>query len=122
MTSMRSGASAVVRGRGSLLVASMLVAMGLVMALAGWDSRRESDAVFRDVGDEQSVLADVVAVDLRAHLQALARDSASLAHAPGDNAGLVTRVAGADGRALDVVLRAADLLGILDRRPGELRV
>jgi len=122
MAPVRGGLAGLPREPGSSLVASMLVAMGAVMALAGWDSRRESDAVFRDVGDEQSVLADVVAVDLRAHLQALARDSASLARAPGDNAGLVTRVAGADGRALDVVLRAADLLGILGRRPGELRV
>src|ERR1700678_1590158 len=86
MTSMRSGASAVVRGRGSLLVACMLLAMGGAMALAWWDSRRESDAVFRDVGDEQSVLADVVAVDLRTHLQAIARDSASLTPAPPENA------------------------------------
>jgi signal transduction histidine kinase len=99
MTPTRSGWAAVLRGRGSSLVAFMLLAIGGVMALAWWDSRRESDAVFRDVGDEQSVLADVVAVDLRAHLEAIAHRSPSVAS-----------------------LRAADLLGVLDRRPGELRV
>jgi len=39
----------------------MLVAIGVVTALAFWESQRESEAVLRDVGAEQAVVAAVVA-------------------------------------------------------------
>src|SRR5580698_254507 len=71
MPQTRGALTRLVRERGALLVVCMLLAIGGVMALAWWDSLRESDAVFHDVGDEQSVLASVVAVDLNAHLRAV---------------------------------------------------
>jgi signal transduction histidine kinase len=75
------------------LVAGMLGAIGLVTALAWWDSRRESEAMLRDLGREQSVVAAIVARDLRTHLTALARDGdraagATVADLLGDPAAL----------------------------------
>ncbi len=63
------------------LVAWMLVAVAAVTSLAWWDARRESDALFRDVGQEQSLLASVVAVDLQARLESAKRDG-SAAYGP----------------------------------------
>jgi signal transduction histidine kinase len=49
----------------------MLGAIGLVTALAWWDSRRESEAILLDLGAEQAVVAGIVARDLGAHLAAI---------------------------------------------------
>jgi two-component system NtrC family sensor kinase len=51
------------------LLAWMLAAVGAVTSLAWWDARRESEALFRDVGQEQFLLASVVALDLQARLE-----------------------------------------------------
>jgi signal transduction histidine kinase len=108
--------------RGTTLVACMLLAIGAVMALAWWDSARESEAVFRDVGDEQSVLASVVAVDLRAHLEAIERAlRASEIRRDEGGGGLVVHL-DAPGGTRAATVHAADLLGTLSGRPGELRV
>jgi hypothetical protein len=123
MPPIRSALARILRERGSLLVACMLLAIGGVMTLAWWDSLRESDAVFRDVGDEQSVLASVVAVDLRAHLSALERHAMAPGKEPKDaGSGLVVHLLTSDGHPVSMGVRAADLLGTLSNRPGELRV
>jgi two-component system NtrC family sensor kinase len=59
------------------LVAWMLLAVAAVTSVAWWDARRESDALFRDVGQEQSLVASVVAVDLQARLESAKRDDAA---------------------------------------------
>ncbi len=62
------------RSRRDPLVAGMLLSIALVSALAWWDSRRESDAVLRDVAAEQVVQAAMLAANLRAHLGAIEHD------------------------------------------------
>jgi two-component system NtrC family sensor kinase len=74
------------------LGAWMLLALGSVTGFAWWDSRRESEAILRDVAREQSALAAVLAVDLRAHLAALE----------------------SGGRVIDASVGAAALLGTDD--------
>jgi two-component system NtrC family sensor kinase len=65
----RAAAAARVR-----LLAWMLAAVGVVTSLAWWDARRESEALFRDVGQEQSLVASLVASDLDARLKSAMRD------------------------------------------------
>ena len=69
-------------GRGHLVLC-MLLAIGTVTGLAWWDSRRESEAVLRDVGREQATVAAIVALDLRTHLEDAERDMPRL---PGHSA------------------------------------
>jgi signal transduction histidine kinase len=112
----------------------MLLAVGTVTGLAWWDSRRESEAILRDVGREQSVVASVLAMDLRAHLETVERD-ATLAAEHGSSWGegrygkadlrqpgrpraldvergsLVLTVSRSDGHVIDFTVRASDLLG-----------
>src|SRR5579862_6520567 len=61
------------------LVVWMFLAIGAVTALAWWDSQRESEAIFRDVGREQASVASIVALDLRTHIEAAERDAALVA-------------------------------------------
>lgn len=61
--------------QGGALIAWMLVAIGGVTGMAWWDSQRESEAVLMDVGNEQSVLASIAAVDVLAHLTTIERDA-----------------------------------------------
>jgi signal transduction histidine kinase len=111
----------------------MFLAIGSVTALAWWDSQRESEAIFRDVGREQASVASIVALDLRSHLEAAERDAVLVAErgpswaegrygkttvrapdsprAPkSDPAAIVISVL-VDGRAVDLTLHVADLLG-----------
>jgi|HubBroStandDraft_1064217.scaffolds.fasta_scaffold01907_6 two-component system, NtrC family, sensor kinase len=124
----------------------MLLAIGAVTGLAWWDSRRESEAILRDVGREESVVASIVALDLRTHIEAAERDAVLLAErgpswgegryrktavrAPGsprppegDPAAIVLSIL-VDGRVIDLTLRAADLLGSAQpiAQPTELRL
>jgi signal transduction histidine kinase len=55
----------------------MVLAIGLVTGLAAWDSHRESEAILDDVGAEQSLLASLVAADVRTRLEAQARSAPS---------------------------------------------
>jgi signal transduction histidine kinase len=59
------------------LVACMLGAIGMVTGLAWWDSQRESDAILRDLGQEQALVAAIVALDVRAHFPAVAGGGAA---------------------------------------------
>jgi two-component system NtrC family sensor kinase len=129
------------------LVASMLVAIGVVTGLAWWDSQRESEALLEDVGQEQSLVASIVALDLRAHLATLERDvdlvregdsgrhgrrydtitvrAAELPPVSGpDPMAIVVSVPLPDGRFADAIVRASELLGGAARveRPGEFRL
>jgi signal transduction histidine kinase len=111
----------------------MFLAIGAVTALAWWDSQRESEAIFRDVGREQASVASIVALDVRTHIEAAERDAALVAErgaswgegrygkatvrapdsprAPeSDPAAIVISVL-VDGRTVDFTLHAADLLG-----------
>jgi signal transduction histidine kinase len=65
--------SQALRWRRSSLVLWMLAAITAITGLAWWDSRHESEAIFRDLGAEQSVVAAIVARDLGARLAALQR-------------------------------------------------
>jgi two-component system NtrC family sensor kinase len=125
----------------------MLVAIGVVTGLAWWDSRRESEAVLRDVGREQSLVASIVALDLRAHLATVQRDVVLAAEEgsgrhvgrydaihlgaaglpPGlgrDPNAIVVSVPLPDGRFVDATVRADELLGEAAQveRPGEFRL
>jgi two-component system NtrC family sensor kinase len=129
------------------LVASMLVSISVVTGLAWWDSRRESEAVLRDVGREQSLVASIVALDLRAHLATVERNIVLAAEeGPGQRVGPYDRInlraAGLpplsgpgptaivvslplpDGRYVDATVGADELLGEAARveRPGEFRL
>jgi two-component system NtrC family sensor kinase len=129
------------------LVVWMFLAIGAVTGLAWWDSRRESEAILRDVGREQTIVASIVALDLRTHIEAAGRDAVLLAEGgpswgsesrhgkiavrtPGvprapesDPTAIVISVL-VDQRLVDLTLRAADLLGSAQpiARPSELRV
>jgi signal transduction histidine kinase len=132
-------------GRGHL-VACMFLAIGTVTGLAWWDSGRESEAILRDVGREQATVASIVALDLRTHLEGAERDAVLVPQrgpsasegrygrttvrapeSPGvlesDPAAIVLSVL-VDRRAVDLTLRATDLLGSAApiARPGELRI
>jgi two-component system, NtrC family, sensor kinase len=123
----------------------MLVAIALVTGLAWWDERREADAALHDLESEQSVLAWSVAGTLRGHLTSIEREAVLVGeHGPGElgdrYAPVVVRRADAprtlspdplrlilaaplaDGRVVDVGVRAGDLLDGERRlaRPGEL--
>ncbi len=113
----------------------MLAAIGVVTGLAWWDSRRESEAVFQDVGREQSLVASIVALDLRAHLATVERDvvlaadpasgrQAGRYDASGDPMAIVVSVPLPGGRFVDAIVRADELLGDAARveRPGEFRL
>jgi two-component system NtrC family sensor kinase len=124
----------------------MLLAIGAVTGLAWWDSRRESEAILRDVGREQSIVASIVALDLRTHLEAAERDAVVLAERgpsrgegrygktavrppesprppESDPAAIVISVL-ADRRVVDLTLHTADLLGSAQpiAQPTELRL
>jgi two-component system NtrC family sensor kinase len=88
-------------GRSATIAAWMLFAIALVTGLAWWDEQREAQAALLDLESEQSLLAWSAAGTLRAHLTSIGRD--------------------AEGRFLDVGLRAADLIDRDQRlaRPGE---
>jgi two-component system NtrC family sensor kinase len=132
-------------GRGHLVLC-MFLAIGTVTGLAWWDSRRESEAILRDVGREQATVAAIVALGLRTHLEDAERDAFLVAQrgpsasegryarttvrAPesprvpeSDPAAIVLSVL-VDRRIVDLTLHAADLLGSAApiARPGELRV
>lgn len=129
------------------LVAWMLVAIGGVTAIGWWDSQRESEAVLMDVGNEQSVLASIAAVDLLAHLTTIERDAllvgtrgpswaaerySNVAVRDGqsprtperDSSQWVLSFPTPDGHVVDLGVRAVDLLGEAPpvERPGELRL
>ncbi|HXX68398.1 MAG TPA: HAMP domain-containing sensor histidine kinase [Polyangiaceae bacterium] len=91
----------------------MLAAIGVVTAIAWWDSRRESEAIFRDLGTEQSLVAAIAARDLAAHLAALR-----------ENPSLGLHLQGADDAANSQEVRPEDLLGnpASLEQPGEFRL
>ncbi len=123
----------------------MLVAITFVTGLAWWDEQREADAALRDLEREQSTLAWSVAGTLRGHLTSIQRAAVLVGeHGPGelgdryapvvlrradqprtsapDPARWILAVPVADGRIVDVGVRAEDLVD-RDRRltrPGEL--
>jgi two-component system NtrC family sensor kinase len=128
------------------LLVWMLLAIAAVTGLAWWDSQRESEAILRDVGREQAIVASIVALDLRTHLEAAERDavlvaergsssgetrsSSTIVRTPesprspeGDPAAIVVRLL-VDQRLVDLTLHAAHLLGSTEpiARPTELRV
>lgn len=98
--------------RRRLLVASMLAAIGVVTAIAWWDSRRESQAIFRDLGTEQSAVAAIAAHDLAAHLTHLSSDTLVILRREGY------------GGAKSSGPRPSDLLGdpASVEQPGEFRL
>jgi two-component system NtrC family sensor kinase len=132
------------------LAAWMFVAIAVVTALAWWDEQREADAALRDLETEQTLVATSLAASLRAHLVAVERDAelageqgvARLAAAGDRYLPLAVRDAGAeapvggdpsripisvplaDGRHVDLGVRARDLLDPDRRieRAGELTV
>lgn len=129
------------------LVAWMLLAIGGVTGLAWWDSQRESEAILQDVGNEQSMLASTMAVDLLAHLATVQRDALLIGeHGPSwatgryssvavrrqgapraidaDPTRLVASIPIPDGQIVDVAVSASDLLGERPpaQRAGELLV
>jgi two-component system, NtrC family, sensor kinase len=125
---------------GTPLAVWMLLAIGAVTGLAGWDSQRESEAILQDVGREQGVVAAVVARDLRAHLAIVERDALLVAErgptwGEGRYAQIGLRASGSarpsednvtallltvpvgEGRLVDLTVQAADLVG--NARPPE---
>jgi signal transduction histidine kinase len=110
----------------------MLIAIGVVTALAWWDEQREAESALRDLEEEQSVLALSLAADLRAHLTTVARDAVAIAdhgpapfgshydpilvrtanspRVPADPARIVVSVAVADGRIVDLGVSPGDLV------------
>lgn len=121
------------------LVASMIVSVGLVAALAFWDSQRESSASLDDFAQEQAMLAESVASELATRLAVVRRDALWIAEnaesgrptprppvfdgyttftlradtgPPHDasGTGLMLHVRAAEGRIVDVVVRPAKLL------------
>ncbi len=117
------------------LVLWMLLAIALVSALAAWDSARESESVFRDVGREETLVASIVALDLRAHLAVLGNDGARVGDPSsllGQAASIVNPgefdlfVAPPDDRALHSaaggILSSAPLRDGLDRAQTTLRL
>jgi signal transduction histidine kinase len=81
------------------------LALGSVTGFAWWDSRRESEAILRDVAREQSAMANVLAIALGAHLAAVESGTA--------------------GRVADASTIARTLLGANAESaatPGELRL
>ena len=133
LDALRSARDVPLRARGrSHLVAWMLLAIGAVTGFAWWDSRRESEAILGDLGQQQAVVASVVALDLRAHLATVERDAVlasergpgwsegryrtldvrtSAAPRAPDPSGLRLTVPIADGRWVDLTLGASDHLG-----------
>lgn len=112
----------------------MLLAISGVTGLAWWDSRRESEAILRDVGAEQSLLASAMAVDLAAHLVTIQRDALLIGeHGPSWTTGRYSTVAVRregepqasspdptrvvlgvpipNGQTVDLAVSASDLLG-----------
>jgi len=61
------------------IVLCMALAIAIVTALAWWNEERESQAALKDMGDDQSVLADVLATSLEGNLSAAPRDLAQRA-------------------------------------------
>lgn len=128
----------------------MLVAIAIITGLAWWDAQREADAALRDLESEQTVVASSLGASLRAHLAALERDAVlvgehgpAVLSGPGDryapaavrDASEAPRLADdpsriliaiplADGRRVDLGVRARDLLDPDQRieRAGELTV
>ena len=123
----------------------MLVAIGLVTGLAWWDEQREADAALQDLESEQSILAWSIAGTLRGQLTSIERAAVLVGeHGPGElgdrYAPVVVRSAAAartssedptrlilaapiaDGRIVDVGVRAGDLIDHDQRlaRPGEV--
>ncbi len=125
----------------------MLAAIAIVTGLAWWDAQREADSALRDLETEQTTVAASLAASLRAHLAAAERDAeltgegvpgrpgqryesavvrgaASRIEGGGDPAQAIVSVPLADGRRVDLGLRASELLDPDQRieRTGELTV
>jgi two-component system, NtrC family, sensor kinase len=123
----------------------MFIAIAVVTGLAWWDEQREAEDALHDLESEQSVLAWSVAGTLRGHLTSIEREAVLVGeHGPGelgdryapvvvrradsprttsqDPTRLIVAVPIADGRVVDVGVRAADLVDRDQRlaRPGEL--
>jgi signal transduction histidine kinase len=111
-TTLAAGSGTAPRKAGWLpLAGCMVLALGIVTGLAAWDSHRESEAILDDVGAEQSLVASLVATDLRARLLAAGDPGSGTPDAlPGPIAGRgeevfftrpgATGISTADGRVL----------------------
>jgi signal transduction histidine kinase len=63
------------------IVAAMILAMGIVGALAWWDAERDAETALEEFGDAQAVVARSAAADLNARLSAVLRDARLIAEA-----------------------------------------